>query len=61
MDQTPATVKASETHAQRAIRWLRVQHGLLAYYRDGKLCAAPGNNRSETLALLNAALQATRQ
>lgn len=59
MDANLVAVKADKAHAQRAIKWLRTQHNVLASYVDGSLNAPPGGNPDEVMQLLRDALKAT--
>lgn len=60
MDEKLVTVKAEKAHAQRAIKWLKVQHKILAHYHDGALCTEPGIDAGKTATLLKEALKVTR-
>ena len=59
MDANQIAIKADKAHAQRAIKWLRVQHNVLASYVDGKLCAPQGDDPEGVRQLLTDAIKAT--
>jgi len=63
-DSPLSVLGVTKTHAQRAIRWLRVHRGLLAFYRaeDGSLNSWElKEGRDKTYEVLNKALEVTRK
>jgi len=54
-------IEADKVHAQKAIRWLRRHHNIMANYQEGHICAEATGDEEALRTLLKDSLQATKK